>query len=89
MASSVSSKLYTFLLAFLVIINSINLFGGGSHIFVIEKLLVSRNIGHTHKILGDVFIDRLSWMSHEHFPLEASFLGKIRKTCTMVYVEMC
>ena len=89
MTGSIRSKLDTFLLAFLVIINSINLFRRGCHIFVIEKLLIRRDISHTHKILSDVFVDRLSWMGHEHFALKASFLGEVRKTRTMVHVEMC
>ena len=71
-----------------MIVDLTNFLRRGCHILSVKKLLICRNICHSHEILSNILVDCLSRMSHEHFAFETSFLCKIRKTSAVVNMEM-
>ena len=87
-ACAVSCELDPLLFALLVVIDSEDTLGGGGHVLRVEELLVGRDASHSHEVLGDVFVDRLGWVSHEHLPFEACFLREVGETGAVVDVEM-
>jgi len=88
MSSSVSCEFDAHFVTLLMIIDHLNLVESIDYIVFVENLLFCADVRNLDKVLGDIVINGLCWMSHKYLPFETCLFQKVRDACTMVYVKM-